>query len=204
MGASLLPATIIDGEVYFLFGKERDFDENPGWSDFGGGTDGNESFIQTAVREGGEELTGFLGNSADIKKLLTEYGNYHIDYKGDGFSIYRCHIFPIQYNPFLEKYYNNNQKFLQKRLDKNIIRDSKIFEKTQIKWFSFRDIQKKKKYFRKFYQNIIELILANKDSIQSFIQSNNLFKTKLNTKRFKKTLRKNSNIRQRKTRKNTY
>ena len=204
MGASLLPATIIDGEVYFLFGKERDFDENPGWSDFGGGTDGNESFIQTAVREGGEELTGFLGNSADIKKMWTQYGNYHIDYKSDGYSTYRCHIFPIKYNPFLELYYNNNQSFLQKRLDKKIIQDSKIFEKTQIKWFSFRDIQKNKKYFRKFYQNIIELLLVNKHTIQSFIKTNNLFKKKITTKRFKKTLKKINDIRERKTKKSMY
>lgn len=204
MGASLLPATIINGEVYFLFGKERDFDETPGWSDFGGGTDGNESFIQTAIREGGEELTGFLGNSRDIKKMLTQYGNYHIDYKSDGFSVYRCHIFPIHYDPFLEIYYNNNQAFLQKRLDKKIIRDSKIFEKTQIKWFSFRDIQKKKKYFRKFYQNIIELLLVNKDTIQSFIKTNNLFNKKITTKRLKKSLRKRNDIIERKTRKNSY
>jgi hypothetical protein len=199
MGASLLPATIIDGEVYFLFGKERDFDENPGWSDFGGGTDGNETFIQTAIREGGEELTGFLGNSKDIKKMLTQHGNYHIYYKGDGYSIYRCHIFPMEYNPFLELYYNNNQQFLQKRLNKKIIRDSKIFEKTQIKWFSFRDIQKNKKSFRIFYQNIIDLLLANKYFIQNFVLSNNLFKNKRIIKN--KTI-KNSIKRNNKTKKN--
>ena len=39
MGASILPVTIYNGKLYFLFGKERDIDENPGWSDFGGGTD---------------------------------------------------------------------------------------------------------------------------------------------------------------------
>lgn len=175
MGASILPATIINGEVYFLFGKERDFDENPGWSDFGGGTDGNETFMQTAIREGGEELTGFLGNSKDIKKMLTQYGNYHIDYKSEGYDVYRCHIFPMQYNPFLEIYYNNNQKFLQKRLNKKIIHDSKIFEKTQIKWFSFSDIEINKKKFRYFYQNIVSLILNNRNNIELFIK-NNLFK----------------------------
>jgi len=178
MGASLLPVTIINGQIYFLFGKERDFDENPGWSDFGGGTDGSESFINTAIREGGEELTGFLGNSENIKKMLTQYGNYHIDYKSDGYSIYRCHIFPIQYNPFLEMYYNNNQAFLQKHLDKKIIYDTKIFEKTNIKWFSFNDIIKNKKKFRKFYQNIIDLILSNKNEISKFIKNTRLFRNK--------------------------
>jgi hypothetical protein len=41
MGASILPVTIYKGKLYFLFGKERAIDENPGWSDFGGGTDKN-------------------------------------------------------------------------------------------------------------------------------------------------------------------
>ena len=44
---------------FLLFGKERNIDENPGWSDFGGGTDKGETFIQTASREGQEEMTGF-------------------------------------------------------------------------------------------------------------------------------------------------
>jgi hypothetical protein len=132
--------------------------------------------------------------------MLTQYGNYHINYKSDGYDTYRCHIFPIQYNPFLEIYYNNNQKFLQKRLDKKIIHDSKIFEKTQIKWFSFRDIQKNKKYFRKFYQNIIDLLLDNKDTIQLFIMSSKLFNKKIvNKKTLKHKLNRNRNI---KTRRN--
>jgi hypothetical protein len=184
MGASLLPATIINGKIYFLFGKEREYDENPGWSDFGGGTDGRESFIETAVREGGEELTGFLGDDKQVKKLLTQYGNYHIDYKNDGFSVYRCHIFPMEYDPFLELYYNNNQNFLQKRLDKKIIRDTKIFEKAQIKWFSFDDIKRNKKQFRNFYQNIVELILVNKGKITTFVKNAHLFR-KIKTRKMR-------------------
>jgi len=30
MGGSVLPVTILNNKVYFLFGKERDIDENPG------------------------------------------------------------------------------------------------------------------------------------------------------------------------------
>ena len=39
-------------------------------------------------------------------------------------------------------YYNNNQNFLQSNLDPNIIKNTKIFEKTQIKWFSLDEIKK--------------------------------------------------------------
>lgn len=169
MGASILPVTIYNNKIMFLFGKERDIDDNPGWSDFGGGTDSGESFLQTAVREGGEELTGFLGNNSDIRKMLKKYGTYNIDYNSDNHSTYRVHIFPIKYDSQLDKYYNNNQTFLQTRLDKQVIFKSKIFEKTQIKWFSFKDIVKKHKEFRNFYQNIIELLLLNKKGIVQFI-----------------------------------
>ena len=85
------------------------------------------------------------------------------------------------YDEKLPFYYNNNQQFLQKRLDQKIIRDTKIFEKTQIKWFSFDEIKKDMKQFRSFYQNIVHLILGNKSAIEGFVN-----------KSFKKTKLKNS------------
>ena len=170
MGGSILPVTIHNNKLYFLFGRERDIDENPGWSDFGGGTDKGETFLETAIREGGEELTGFLGNDNDIKKMLTKYGTYNIDYKSKGYSTYRCHIFPMNYDIWLPYYYNNNQRFLQKRLDPNVIKNTKIFEKTEIKWFSINDIKKNYNSFRSFYKNIIDLILNDKKKIELFIK----------------------------------
>jgi hypothetical protein len=172
MGGSILPATLHNGKIYFLFGKERTIDENPGWSDFGGGTDKGETFIQTAIREGGEELTGFLGSDEDIKKMLNKYGTHNIDYKSKGYSTYRCHIFPMNYDHLLPHYYNNNQRFLQKKLDPKIIRDTKIFEKTQIKWFSFDDMKKRRNEFRSFYKNIVDLIISDRSIIEKFVKTN--------------------------------
>jgi len=196
MGASILPVTIYKGKLYFLFGKERPDDANPGWSDFGGGTDDKESYMQTAIREGGEELTGFLGSDADVKHLLTKYGTFEIDYKSDGYSIYRVHIFPMKYDPMLSHYYNNNQRFLQKRLDPKIIRESKIFEKQQIRWFSVNDIMKMKqrKEFRSFYQNVVELILAKKAEIDQFARKSLIGKTLSSHKKsYKRTNNSGSN-----------
>jgi hypothetical protein len=169
MGGSILPVTIINGKVYLLFGKERDIDENPGWSDFGGGTDKGESFIQTASREGMEEMTGFLGNESDVKRLLNKYGTFNVDYKSDGYSTYRAHLFPMEYDPSLPFYYNNNQRLLQKKLDPDVIRDTKIFEKTEIKWFPLDTLKSQRTKFRNFYRNIIDLIVENKDAIRAFI-----------------------------------
>jgi 8-oxo-dGTP pyrophosphatase MutT (NUDIX family) len=168
MGASILPVTVHNGKVLLLFGKERNIDSNPGWSDFGGGTDKGETFMETAVREGGEEMTGFLGSSADIRQLLKKYGVVHVDYQSKGYSTYRCHIFPMTYDEQLPFYYNNNQRFLQKRLDPAVIRDTKIFEKTQIQWFDIDDLAKRRHEFRDFYRNIIDLILDKKTEIIAF------------------------------------
>ena len=183
MGASILPVAIKDGKLVFLFGKERDIDDTPGWSDFGGGTDHKESFIETAVRESGEELTGFLGDDKEIKKMLKKYGTYTIDFKSDSHGVYRVHIFPFHYNPWLTHYYNNNQAFLQKRLDKKVIRDTKIFEKQRIDWFTFDQMAKRKKEFRSFYQNIVDLILVRKDEINKFIFSKLLGKKTFTNKK---------------------
>jgi len=69
-GSSILPVTIKNKKLYFLFGKEHTTDRSPGFSDFGGGVEKGEDIFETAMREGGEELTGFLGDATEIKKKL--------------------------------------------------------------------------------------------------------------------------------------
>jgi 8-oxo-dGTP pyrophosphatase MutT (NUDIX family) len=147
MGAGILPTTIHNNQLYFLFGKENQYADTPGWSDIGGGTDNNESFKETAAREGAEELTGFLGQEKDIKKLLDAHGTYNIDFDGKH-STYRIHIFPYQYDPMLPVYYNNNHKFLERKLTPHLVKTSKIFEKEEIRWISADDMRKMRGEFR--------------------------------------------------------
>lgn len=170
MGAGILPTTIHNGTLYFLFGKEGKYEDSaPGYSDFGGGTDNDETFINTAVREACEEFTGFLGNANDVRNMLKK-GTYTIDYKCDDHNTYRMHIFHYDYNEWLPFYYNNNQQFLQKRLDKNVLKNSKIFEKAEIKWVPVDDLQKMRPQFRSYFQNIVDMMLNQKKSIYAFIK----------------------------------
>jgi hypothetical protein len=177
MGAGILPTTVYKGKLYFLFGKENKYEDTaPGFSDFGGGTDNNETYMETAIREGGEELTGFLGNDNDVKKLLTRYGTYNVDYKSPTHDTpYRTHLFPMVYDELLPFYYNNNQKFLQKRLDPNVIKKSKIFEKAEIRWVCVDDLKKMRNKFRFYFRDIIDIIYKEKDNIKFFINKS-LFK----------------------------
>jgi hypothetical protein len=171
MGAGILPTTIYKGKLYFLFGKENQYEDTaPGFSDFGGGTDHQETYLETAVREGGEELTGFLGTDNDVKKLLKKHGTYNIDYKAPTYkSAYRTHLFPMEYDPLLVFYYNNNQRFLQKRLDPQVIKKTKIFEKAEIKWVCVDDLNKMKGQFRFFFRDIVDMIYKERESIKRFI-----------------------------------
>ena len=170
MGAGILPATIVNGKLYFLFGKENKYADTPGFSDFGGGTEKGESHLNTAIREGGEELTGFLGSDDDLKKMMAK-GTYNIDYAP---SNYRMHILPFPYDTALPHYYNNNQKFLQKRLDPEVIKKSKIFEKAEIRWICVDDLVKMKPQFRSYFQNIVDLIVDDKDKIKGFVSTSTL------------------------------
>ena len=99
----------------------------------------------------------------------------------------------MQYDDMLPHYYNNNQNFLQKRLDPKIIKNTKIFEKTQIKWFSFDDIKKHHNDFRSFYKNIVHLILGNKSAIEAFVKAKLPSKSKSKQKKKTKVKRTKTN-----------
>jgi 8-oxo-dGTP pyrophosphatase MutT (NUDIX family) len=193
MGAGILPTTIHNNKLYFLFGKENQYADTPGWSDIGGGTDNKESFLETASREGMEELTGFLGMEKDIRALLTKHGSYKVDF-GDSNRRYRVHIFPMKYDPNLPVYYNNNHRFLERKLSKNLIKNSKIFEKEEIKWIEVNQIPKMRSQFRHYFRDVADQIYNEQNKIKAFIRKSNRRKKrtvkKAPKRRGKKTLRK--------------
>ena len=171
MGGGILPTAIYNNELYFLFGKENKYEDTAaGFADFGGGTDKKESFLETAIREGTEELTGFLGSMKDLRRMLKKAGTYTIDYKAEGYTPYRTHLFPMKYDEALPFYYNNNQRFLQKRLDPEVIKKSKIFEKEEIRWVSVNDLNKMRAKFRFFFLPIIDQIYSEREKISIFIK----------------------------------
>ena len=68
-----------------------------GWSDFGGSRENNETTFQTAIREGCEELNGFL-NCKSLKKYVKKHlvTSYEI-------KTYVTYLFYIPYNEFIEQ-----------------------------------------------------------------------------------------------------
>jgi 8-oxo-dGTP pyrophosphatase MutT (NUDIX family) len=168
VAGSILPVTIKNGKLFFLFGKENSMeDSSKGFSDFGGGCENNESPFETALREGGEELTGFLGDGNNVRKLIKQNGGTYKITHND----YHVHIFRIEYDENLPKYYNANHKFLWERMSKKTLNDSKLFEKIEIQWFSIEDMKYRKNEFRKFYQEIVDRFLDDIVNIKKFIKT---------------------------------
>ena len=127
----------------------------------------------------GEESNNDLQFIQCAKNMLKK-GTFNIDYNSENHRTYRVHIFPMEYDKYLPHYYNNNQKFLQKRLDPKLIKDSKIFEKAEIRWMSINEISKMRGKFRSFYQNIVDMIIERKNEIKNFIQKRLPYNNKKN------------------------
>ena len=79
--------------------------------DFGGGKEGAETPFQTALREGCEELNGFLGCGGALRKLVADnrVGEVHS-------QTHRTYLFQIQYDTNLPRYFNNHYKFIKKHI----------------------------------------------------------------------------------------
>jgi 8-oxo-dGTP pyrophosphatase MutT (NUDIX family) len=164
VAGSILPITIHNNQLFFLFGKENELADTPGFSDFGGGCDKEEAPFRTALREGAEELTGFLGNEKELEILIKKNGGtYNIVHE-----TYHMHLFVIDYDENLPKYYNQNHHFLWNKMNKEELEKTKLFEKAEIRWFSVSDMKKHKKEFRNFYQDIVDLLIRDAVDIQRF------------------------------------
>ena len=166
VAASILPVTFYKGQVYFLFGKENELEDSAkGFSDFGGGLEKGEQIMDTALREGAEELCGFLGDASQLKKLIKKNGGVFRIVHND----YNVHMFYLDYDPELPVKFTNNHKFLWNRMDKHVLNDSKLFEKQEIRWFSAGELKKKLRVFRGFYREIVKEFINKMSDIKQFV-----------------------------------
>jgi hypothetical protein len=121
--------------------------------------------MQTAMREGAEELTGFLGNGKQIGSFIKKNGGvYKMQYE-----TYHVHLFHLPYNADLVQHYNDNHQFLWERMNKQFLTNTKLFEKIEIKWFSLREMKKNRNKFRNFYRNVVDVILSEEPNIRKFL-----------------------------------
>lgn len=156
MGAGILPLAWHKGKIHFLIGKENKHADTPGWADFGGGHAPGETSLQTAIRECSEELTGFLGSKEEIGRLMRKQDGGIIDTDD---KRYRTYLLQIDYDEALPRYYNANQRFLQKHLNAATYKKECIFEKSEIRWVTVDELKKLRPKFRPYYREIVDKVV---------------------------------------------
>lgn len=156
MGAGILPVTIFKNTIFFLLGKEKY--NNNYWCDFGGSSNKYETIFETAIREGYEELDGLLGCKKDMENIVI---NNLIDIYS--FDRYTTFLFYVKYEEIntLPFYFNNHRKFINENI---IFNPSKggIFEKSEIKLFTQKDLIINRKKIRPFYRKITDDLIKLK------------------------------------------
>ena len=166
VASSFLPVALHRGELYFLFGKEVHTDSMPGFSDFGGRVEPNESILDAGIREFAEEISGFLGNEAHLHTQVKKTGCLHYLYEKHKYHI---HILPIAYDESLVKYFNASQQFIQSKVPTIELKKYSLFEKTELKWFSVKEMESLD-LFRGFYRAIVQFLLAHLSEIRAFLK----------------------------------
>ena len=167
MGAGILPIALYRGTIYLLLGQER---HNNLLCDFGGSPHKEEQIIDTAVREGCEELNGLLGDKEMVDRLVKSNLILMIND-----SKYTSYIFNIKYDKNLPYYFNNLNNFAESYLvDKINENHNGLFEKKKIEWYKLDDLKNLNlnsnsnfmKNVRPHYKNILKSISSKEDFLK--------------------------------------
>ena len=152
MGAGILPVTILKGSIIFLLGREQNSNY---WCDFGGSSNNDESIFDTAIREGYEELDGFLGNQNQLEKLVTN--NLVSLCYTNRYTTFLFYVKP-QLLCSVPYFFNNHRIFLEDELILNYKKEG-LFEKNEIKLFNKNDLLVNYQEIRPFYKDIVLQLL---------------------------------------------
>ena len=159
MGGGILPCAVHNGQLFFLLGKERG--RRGGWSDFGGSREGTETPRQTAIREGAEELDGFLGVGQVLSDRVRD--NHLLTVRIRGFSTY---VFQIPYDPYLPDYFAGCSALMKKSLPQHIGKKG-LFEKAAIAWYTEDQLRASYAVLRPFYREVARTVLRSAQRIAS-------------------------------------
>ena len=146
MGAGILPIAEFNGTIFFLFGLES-YDKK--WGDFGGSQIKQEITFKNAIREGYEEVNGFLGTKAEIERQVK---NNFLAKLVKQDKTYTSYLFKIQYDKTLPHYFNNHHKFMKTNFPDKINKNG-FFEKSSMRWFTYNNLINEKHNFRYFGRN---------------------------------------------------
>ena len=141
--AGIIPYHRFENQIYFLLGRER----SKFWSAFVGGSEPNESIIQTALREFNEETSLVFKNHLNffLDKCSVVYPL--IEKTPSGNNVYLWFIECSQTIFFTDL--KLNQSFID-------VDDSHFKEKTELQWFSLDEISKRQDILYRLKRTILK------------------------------------------------
>lgn len=156
MGGGILPVAIKNGRIYFLFARETvgRYKDSGKWSDFGGSKENKETYFETAIREAWEETNGFFGDKKQISYLIRKKTIKAFTWHG-----YRTYLVLVDYDKSLPHKFRRNFLKIKKNSPELLNNKDGLYEKDKIKWTEYRNLKKKMKHFRPWYQNIVQQII---------------------------------------------
>lgn len=166
-GGGVLPVRIVNEELYFLFGLER---YDGGWSDFGGSHEKGEETIDTAIREGYEELSGLLG---DMQTMATEVKQNLVDTIDCKTYVIYVYAPSSTLHPNLDDlptFFKRNYDFVNKTTPQLITDNNGLYEKTTVRWFTVKEAMSEKSTFRRFYRHMLDAVLRRETHIRAQIK----------------------------------
>ena len=137
-GAGIIPIAIKKGVAWIMLGRESrdiEFSDSGKWSDFGGGCEKGESFIQCAAREGYEETMGMFGGPVEITDLINDKLVCKI--KGRNYISYAVHV---KYNKELPKKFTKIYECVKSGEPNLIVKNNGFFEKDRVRWFKLKKV----------------------------------------------------------------
>lgn len=165
MGGGIIFMTKENGKIHLLFGREANIEstyhkDRGKFSDFGGSTDNNETYRETAVRECVEETMGLYMNEKEINNLIdtklervfnfSKYRIYLVNVSGSH-TAGKNKSFPIKLRDSFKKAYKNDYDKVKQH--------NGLYEKDMAKWFNAKYLLKNIDSFRPWYRVCVKRII---------------------------------------------
>jgi len=156
-GAGLLPFAKYSGFIYLFLGRENMESGHSAagkWSDFGGGKENDETELETALREGEEELNGLFGNR-EILSTLVEKTNIVIKTK-----TFYTYLMEVKYDIYkVDELKIKYEYALQNSPDMEFAHNG-LYEKDRGIWLKLENVEEFRPKLRRWYHPIMTKIVS--------------------------------------------
>jgi hypothetical protein len=156
-GAGLLPFTRHNGSIYLFLGRENmegGHSASGQWSDFGGRRENNETELETALREGNEELSGIFG---DYHKLLNLVLKTNIVIQTKTFCTY---LMQVEYDENKVNELKIKYEYALQNTPDLVHSHNGLYEKDRGIWLKLEDVEKFRSQLRRWYHPIMTKIVS--------------------------------------------